>query len=410
MTSIQKRFLLALAAALLFFHHSSDALEIIPVEKAVAIAVANNPGLRISRAEVDVSASLVRQTKAPLYPRLSGKVVVPFVGRESGFYIDQMLWDFGKTRSRIKSSERYLEASRHAFAGDRAELERDTQIAYYTALAEKNRIPEAETKTERMRQLLEKAEELFAAGRKSAGELNRAKLDLREAELELMSRKNSYEIAMLNLANIMNDPDLREFEITEDLSMEKVTEDRERLVRTALAENPRIKSLLSRRVGIRASLGEAKGKFLPSVFGRAAYRFEGAGAETPAFIAGVGIKIPIFEGFSRFGEMSQSRAELARNEAETEALKSRIALSVKELHMNLGHLEEKTRILEASKSISEDNLRVAKEKYEARSTSKMELAEARALYLKAVSDYKNSIYEYKITRLRLLAMCGKPMQ
>lgn len=410
MTSIQKKFLPALASALLFFHSSSEALEVIPVEKAVSIAVANNPGLRISRADVDVSASLLRQTKAPLYPQLSGKVVVPFVGRESGFYVDQMIWDFGKTRSRIKSREHHLEASRHVFAGVRAELERDTRIAYYTALSEKNRIPEAETETERMGQLLEKTEELFAAGSKSSGELNRAKLDLREAELELVSRKNSYEVAMLNLSNIMNDPDLREFEIAEDLSMEKVTENREQLVRTALSENPRIKNLLSRRVGIRASLDEARGKFLPSVFGRAAYRFEGEGAETPAFIAGVGIKIPIFEGFSRFGEMSQSRAELSRNEAETEVLMSRIALSVEELHMRLGHLEEKTRILEESKSISEDNLRAAKERYEARSASKMELAEARALYLRAVSDYKNSIYEYKITRLRLLAMCGKPIQ
>ena len=406
MMSIPKKFLLSLCS-LLLFSQTAWAQEIIPIEQAVKIALLNNPEFRISRSEVDISKSLLRQAKAPLYPQLKGKLVVPFVGRESGFYVDQMIWDFGKTRARIRAREHYLESAEHSLTGSKTMLVRDTRIAYYQALSEKNRLQEATTETQRRGWLLEKTEELFAVGKRSAQQLSQTEIDLQQAKLELVSRENSYELAVLNLRHLMNDPSLEQFDIREDLAYEKVNETREDLVGLALSQNPDIKSLLADHGGIKASLAENRGKFLPSIFGRAAYRFEGEGAETPAFIAGVGIKVPIFEGFSRFGQMSQSKAELTRNEAQTELLRNRIILSVGELYLQLKHLEKRIGIFADSESISEKNLRLVKERYESRSASKIELAEAQALYEEAAADYKNSIYDYKIVRLRLLSLCGK---
>ena len=408
MMSIPKKFLLFLSS-LLLLSQTAWAQETIPVERAVEIALLNNPELRISRSEVDISKSILRQTKAPLYPQLSGKLVVPFVGRDSGFYVDQMIWDFGKTKASIKAREHHLESAIHLFAGSETMLVRDTHIAYYKALSEKNRLEGAATKTKRRQWLLEKTRELFAVGKRSAQQLSQAEIDLQQARLELVSAENSYELAMLNLRHIMNDPLLGEFDIREDLAYEKVHETREDLVSFALSANTDVKSLLADRDGIKASIAENRGKFLPSVFGRAAYRFEGEGAQTPAFIAGVGVKIPIFEGFSRFGQMSQSRAELVRNEAQTELLRNRIVLSVGEFYLELKHLEKKIKILGDSRSVSEKNLRLVKERYESRSASKIEFAEARALYEVSVADYKNSIYDYKIVRLKLLSICGKKM-
>ncbi len=409
MMSIPKKFLLLLGS-LLLLSQTARAQEVIPVERAVEIALLNSPELRISRSEVDISKSVLRQAKSPLYPQLSGKLVVPFVGRESGFYVDQMIWDFGKTKARIRAKEHYLESARHLLSGSETMLVRDTHIAYYQALSEKNRLEGAATETRRREWLLEKTQELFAVGKKSARQLSQAEIDLQQARLEMVSRENSYELAMLSLRHLMNDPSLGQFDVREDLAYEKVHETREALVSSALSENAEIKSLLADRGGITASIAESRGKFLPSVFGRAAYRFEGEGAQTPAFIAGLGVRVPIFEGFSRFGRMAQSKAELARNEAQTELLRNRIVLSVGELYLELRHLEKKIKILGDSESISERNLLAVRERYESRSASKIEFAEAQALHQEAVADYKNSIYDYKIVRLRLLSLCGKKMQ
>ena len=409
MMSIPKKLLL-FPISLLLLSQAAGAQEVIPVERAIEIALHNSPELRISRSEVDISKSVLRQAKSPLYPQLTGKLVVPFVGRESGFYVDQMIWDFGKTRARIRAREHYLESARHLLAGSETMLVRDTRIAYYRALSGKNRLEGAATETRRREWLLEKTQELFAVGKRTAQELSQAEIDLQQAKLELASRENSYELAMLGLRHLMNDPSLGQFDVRENLAYEKVRETREALVSSALSENAEIKSLLADRGGITASIAENRGKFLPSVFGRAAYRFEGEGAQTPAFIAGLGVKVPIFEGFSRFGQMAQSKAELARNEARTELLRNRIVLSVGELYLELKHLEKKIKILGDSESISERNLLLVKERYGSRSASKIELAQAQTRYEEALADYKNSIYDYKIVRLRLLSLCGKEIQ
>ena len=409
MMSIPKKLLL-FPISLLLLSQAAGAQEVIPVERAVEIALLNSPELRISRSEVDISKSVLRQAKSPLYPQLTGKLVVPFVGRESGFYVDQMIWDFGKTRARIRAREHYLESARHLLAGSETMLVRDTRIAYYRALSGKNRLDGAATETRRREWLLEKTQELFAVGKRTAQELSQAEIDLQQAKLELASRENSYELAMLGLRHLMNDPSLGQFDVRENLAYEKLRETREALVSSALSENAEIKSLLADRGGITASIAENRGKFLPSVFGRAAYRFEGEGAQTPAFIAGLGVKVPIFEGFSRFGQMAQSKAELARNEARTELLRNRIVLLVGELYLELKHLEKKIKILGDSESISERNLLLVKERYGSRSASKIELAQAQARYEEALADYKNSIYDYKIVRLRLLSLCGKQIQ
>ena len=73
---------------------------------------------------------------------------------------------------------------------------------------------------------------------------------------------------MLNLRHLMNDPSLGQFDIREDLAYEKVYETREDLVSFALSANTDIKSLLADRDGIRASISENRGRFLPSIFGR----------------------------------------------------------------------------------------------------------------------------------------------
>ncbi|MCY3985710.1 MAG: TolC family protein [Candidatus Dadabacteria bacterium] len=406
--SIPKKLFFFLSS-LLLLSNTAWTQQTIPVEQAVEIALANNPELRISRSEVDISKSALRQAKSPLYPQVSGKLVVPFVGRESGFYVDQMIWDFGKTKAKVKAREYSLKSATYSLTGSKISLVRDVHIAYYKALSRQNRLTEATTNIERRRWLLEKTKDLFAVGKKSTQQLSQARIDLQQSKLELTARENSYDLAMLHLRHLMNDSSLEQFEISEDLSHEKVNETKEDLVSSALSQNPEIKSLKAQRGGIKASLGETRGKFLPSVFGRAAYRFEGEGAETPAFIAGVGIKIPIFEGFSRFARMEQSDAELTRNEAQTELVRNRIILSVGELYLELRHLEKKIEMLRESESISEKNLRLAEERYSSRTASKIELARAQALYEKALADYKNSIYDYKITRLKLLSLCGKQL-
>ncbi len=400
------RKLFFLAVAFLLPVQVLQAEQTVTVEQAVQTALRNNPDLRMSRFDVSISESILRETKAPLYPQVQGKMVVPFVGRESGFYVDQMIWDFGRTRSAVKSQELYLKSAEHSFEGTKRLLERDVRTAYYQALSGRNRLAEAHTQVKRRQWNLEKTQELFSAGSRSASELGQAKIDLQNARLELASRENSYQLAKLRLRNLMNDPELVRFELAEQLDYEKLMDTREDLISSALAKNADIKSLTANQAGIKAEISGSRREFFPSVFGRAAYRFEGEGAETPAFIAGVGVKIPIFEGFSRSAKTNRVKSELEKNQARIESLKNKIVFEVEQLYLHLKHIEKRIDILAESESVLRSNLLVAQQRHDAENISQIDLAQAQSLYEKSVADYKNSIYDYKIAKLQILSLCG----
>ena len=237
MMSIPKKLLLSLIS-LLLFSQTAWTQEIIPIERAVEIALLNNPdfGFPVPRL---ISRDQYSGRQKPLFIPSSRKTRNSVCGK--GIRLLRRSDDMGlrKDKSKGKSKETLPRIRRTFATGSKTMLVRDTRIAYYHALSGKNRLQGAATETQRRKWLLEKTEELFAVGKKSAQQLSQAEIDLQQAKLELVSRENSYELAMLNLRHLMNDPSLGQFDIRENLVYEKVNETREDLVRFALSKTPK---------------------------------------------------------------------------------------------------------------------------------------------------------------------------
>jgi len=157
---------------------------------------------------------------------------------------------------------------------------------------------------------------------------------------------------------------------------------------------------------MKANLAATKKEFYPLLFGRTAYRFKGEGAETPGFIAGVGLQFPIFEGFSRFANIQDAKAKLMRSQAEMETAKVEIAAEVKQLRLDLDLAEENIQITEKTRESAERSFLLAQERYRLERASELELAEAEALYSSSNAAYMQAIYNYNITAAKLERAIG----
>ncbi len=158
---------------------------------------------------------------------------------------------------------------------------------------------------------------------------------------------------------------------------------------------------------MRANVKVSKKEFYPEIFGRTAYRFEGEGAETPAFIVGVGIRFPIFEGFSRFAKVEDSKANLRRAKAELRSTRAAIVSQIKQLYLDLEFAKENIQVTKRTKESSEQSLNLARERYNLARASSIELAEAEALFAISNARYMQSIYNYNITVARLERATGE---
>ena len=125
------------------------------------------------------------------------------------------------------------------------------------------------------------------------------------------------------------------------------------------------------------------------------------------FIAGVGLKFPIFVGFSRFADVESARGNLKSAKAEMAQRKAAIVSEIKKLYLDLEFSEENIKVTENTKRSAQANLELARERHRLRRAPDVELAEAQALYATTNATYMQSIYNYNIAAARLKRAIGE---
>ena len=283
-----------------------------------------------------------------------------------------------------------------------------TIIGYYTVLSERHIATALEKKVIESERRLEQAEGFYKSGRIPQTEVTKAEVNLGNAKLEHIAARNNLAVAKVNLQTTMGIEDATfgyELEDSSDLSV--VSYQLEESIIQALGSRAELKSLEAQKVAMRANLKASKREFYPEVFGRTAYRFEGKGAETPGFIAGVGVKFPIFEGFSRFAQVEDSKANLRRTKAELRSTRAAIVSQIKHLYLDLEFSKENIIVTKRTKESAEQSLLLARERYNLARASSVELAEAEALFAISKAKYLQSIYNYNINVARLERATGE---
>jgi outer membrane protein len=197
------------------------------------------------------------------------------------------------------------------------------------------------------------------------------------------------------------------FTLVDTLERPKMDINLEESIDRAVESRPEIKSMKAQEAAMRANLAATKKEFYPLIFGRTAYRFKGKGAETPGFIAGIGLQFPIFEGFSRFADVQDARARLTRTQAQIAQTKADIASDIKQLRLDLGFAEKNIAVTEQTRNSAEQSLLLARERYRLERASEVELAEAESLFASTNATYMQAIYNYNIAAARLERAIGE---
>ena len=386
----------------------SQEKQTITLEEAIDIAVANNPAIEISDATVDISRAGVKDAKSAYYPHVSSRIIVPFIGRESGFFLDQLIYDFGRTSNAVKSTKQLLKARKFDKESTEEDIILSTIIGYYTVLSERHIALAMEKKVVELEKQLERAEGFYKFGRVPQIDVTKAEVNLGNAKLEQIQARNNLEVAKVNLQTVMGlEDESFNFDLEDSPDITIMSYELEESIIQALGSRAELKSLEAQKAAMRANVKASKKEFYPEIFGRTAYRFEGKGAETPGFIAGVGVKFPIFEGFSRFAKVEDSKANLRRANAELRSTRAGIVSHIKQLYLDLEFAKENIQVTKRTKDSAEQSLNLARERYNLARASSVELAEAEALYAISYAKYMQAIYNYNIKVARLERATGE---
>jgi outer membrane protein len=404
------RMILILSISLSFAAFAQKQTETLSLDEAIKIALENNPDLKVSSASVDIMSAKVIGAESNYYPQVQFRFILPFVEHESGIFADQLVWDFWRTQNLVKARKANLKSSEFDREGTREDVILNTKVAYYSALAQRRIVEAMEKMVVQNEKILEQTESFFKAGRKSKLDITKANVNLGNAKLNLITAKNSLETAKIDLARAMGIKGDFNYEFEDMLEYKRVSVDPKEAINKALELNPQLKSLRAQEVATKAELSASKEAFFPTVFGRVAYRFAGAGATGPNFIAGAGIRLSIFQGFLNLSGLNESRANLERSQAKIESMEGEITSEVKQMYMDLKFAEESVEVTKTSEMSAEENSELARERIRLGTGSEVELSEAQALLASTSANHIQAIYNYKIAVARLERAIGEKIE
>jgi len=241
----------------------------------------------------------------------------------------------------------------------------------------------------------------------------RAEVELSNFQAEYIQNKNDINVAKANLIKIMGVSQDSDFVLSDELLYVSSNVTMEQAVETAYRNRP---DLLSREFDIKRQkelLKVARSKYYPVISG---YYSNNWAKPDPhnlleiewghAWQAGVTASVPIFDGFSREGEIVAQKARLKQGQIDLIDAEETAVFELTKAQLSIENAAEFIESQRLNLVRAEEGLRLAEVGYREGTNTQVELIDAQAAVTTARANHYQSIYTHIVAKLDLQKAMG----
>lgn len=410
--------------------YDSDGL--LTVERAIEIALANNPKIGAARYKVDTSKAESDIAFGGILPNLDlvgsyayfrdDRLIKP---RRPGTaevlqFTDQLvcedvvlrmpLFSGGRLISEIRAAKLLQTASEHRLARSRKELVFNVSSVFYSILSQDHVIESLEFSRRTLKEHLKRVGELIQA--QKAAKVDQLRTDVRLADLEqrLARERNVLAIQYRILTNLMGvqEKETAPVSVSGELVIDEtfVPDVDESFAKTL----ERRSDYLAARAELEAQakrVDASRARHSPTVVLEGSYgiRADATSSNVDNNVAsvGIGINIPIYAGGRISANVRKERAILATGQETLRELELQINLEVETAILNMRSSRERVRVTEKSIEQAQESLRIEREKYNYAKGSITDVLDAQSAlldsqmnYYRALADYSTAFAQYRL--------------
>jgi outer membrane protein TolC len=327
----------------------------------------------------------------------------------TGFSGSLLLFDFGKTYSRISASSKFEDAAVSDLMTARQTLILNVYTSYFNylqALRLKNVTTDILKQAE---EHLTEAQALFKVGTRPQLDVLQAETQVQNAKVNLLNAENNIRLAKLQLENTLNIKLSVNFLIKDNLGIRKDTINQDYALNTAISNRPELISSKYKVEANKTLLTSAWTANLPSINAVGGYSWKTIQIDkkfNDSWNFGFTFSLPIFQGFALNAGIQQARANLSNALAQSDVVIQAVTLDVQQQYSNLLLAQSQ---IEASSSLvkqSEETVKIAEGRYRSGIGSSLDVTDARVTLLNAQTLYIQSLYNYQVGYVRLQRAMG----
>jgi len=333
----------------------------------------------------------------------------------SSFNVRQSIFNGGYNIFNYRQSLSLKKSAEYNFENTKQMTIYIVKERYYNLLAAEKLLEVAEETLRSSEESFKRAEVLFQVGKAPKSDVLKAKVQLETDRLSLIEAQNNLSIARASLNHILGYDVDYQIGVVDNLDVPEMEVSYEDAVESAFMYHP---NLLRGNFDVKAAkagVGMAVSQYLPSVSANYGYywshpqlsQINGMFSRDYYWQASVSLSIPIFQGFSRFANLSKAKLNHQSSIEAFDQTKRDVALEVKQAYFEVQQAKKKIAVAQNAVEAADEDLRLNKEKYSLGAGTMLDLINAQVSYTSAKSDYIQALYNYKYAIARLQKAMGK---
>ncbi len=381
---------------------ATHAEEILSLKACIRRAIAHNDTIRSYTAERRAVAMEVKQALAPFYPSLSIGTSFERSDWEDARRSDHSEIDFrasynlfrgGGDWSALKSKRHTYQASNNDLLEESLSVVASVQDTFFAILSLENRLKVLEKSVDAARLHEKYAEKRVKAELVPLSDKLRAKVDLSNAQVDLVRAHRNLKTLKHTLAVLMGQSPLQGFELMKGAILLKAGRmPLKELFALARANRPVLKSYQQQIQALAWQEKSLKSEFLPTIDTYVTSGEDGyyTFPNKTYWTLGIELRYPFFSGFSTRYAVESLRAKL---ESKRWLYRQEILKVQKEIANAYDQFKTDARVIEASKTLLKsalENLKVAQRRYEVGVGTIVELTDARVEATNAAIGLENA--------------------
>lgn len=422
---LQKVFILIVVLLKAFGSTAGAQVSTLSIDDCIRLTLKNNPQMKFIEGMIQSGNGSYISNKAGFFPSLNlqaqaletnGSINSSAVlSSPSPFYnanlqIQQLVYDFGKTPSRVSSSRNLYYAAQFDSATMVRNLILSAVIAYIN-LVQRHSV--VEISIEALKQTedhLKDAQNLFDAGKGVKFNVIKAQVDRTNAELNLIKSKNSERSCFLQLQNLVAETLDSSLVLNDTLFVKYDLPSDDSIITVALKNRSELQSLKMKLFSAQSKVLVAKRGRLPSLSVTGGYGYKIADIPInnlqPAWNFGAVVGVPLFAGGAIKGAIEQAIGEQKNVEAALLIAQQAIVLDIQQ---QISSCIEAAQRLEISMNAIEQAqlaLSLAQERFNTGTGNAIEISDAQIQFENAKIAQVEAVCDYRIARARLTSAMG----
>ena len=384
-----------------------------------------NPQLTASSASLDAARSELGVARSSLYPTVAGSVSrtesdqtihssdgFNAGGRSGttnyGVSLDQDVYDFGRRRAGIRLADTSVSQAESAMTSERLNVAWNTVTAYLRWIEADHAVKVREEGLGLARKHLESAQARLDVGRVSPLDVSREKVNVANAEAELISARNASVTALHDLLKLMAVKEISDFTPVEPIDfIPETIPSVEKLLALAMIRRPDLISARLVEEQQRIQVDLAKSGYWPTIglSGQSSW----SGNDTPlnqSMSASLALRMTFFNGFQTRHSVLSARAGQTRAASQAEQTMLSVRTEIYQAHTALLDAEKRKVAVVEALQFSKESLELAEGRYEAGLSTELELADARQTYLDANDALYRAQNDRRLAYAALMAAAG----